>query len=113
MLNKVTHEKYKILLNELYCKCNYQEFVIAFNMALRAHQRILKQESVFDYANFNLNVINTENMLIPSVFEYYLNGNGEKENLNEDVFPLINVLCGNKASDTADELRQLFLNSYN
>lgn len=112
MLNKRVHEKYEKLLDKLYSKCNYTEFIEAVEIALRAYQRISKNDSVFNHSISYFGVIGCEDKLISIVFEYYLAGNGKKENLNEDIFSMINVLSRNREDILASELKQLFLNIY-
>ncbi len=112
MLNNRAYDKCEKLLDKLYSKCTYNEFVVAFDFAVRAYQRISKNDSVFDYNNFYLGVIRCEDRLISTVCKYYLDGNGKKENLNEDIFPIINVLAGNKDSILSKELKKIFLNIY-
>lgn len=113
MLDKREYSKCEKLLDKLYSKCTYNEFLVAFDVAVRAYQRISKNDSIFYRNNFYLGVISCEDRLISTVCDYYLNGNGQKENLNEDIFPMINILSGNKDSILAKELKKLFLNVYN
>lgn len=110
MLNKELHEKCKSLLDKLYGQCSYPQYVVAIDFAIRTCSKIFKHGSIFHYINSNLPATNFDSMLILKICEYYLDGNGEKRNLNEDIFPIINALSGNKESLIADDLKQLFLN---
>ncbi|WP_123054094.1 hypothetical protein [Clostridium sp. JN-1] len=112
MLNKRVHDKCEKLLDKLYGECTYNEFAAAFDVAVRAYQRISKNDPIFYHNNFYLGVISCEDRLISAVCNYYLDGNGQKENLKEDIFPMINILSGNKDSILAKELKNLFLSVY-
>lgn len=112
MLYRREYNKCEKLLDKLYSKCTYNEFLIAFDIAVRTYQRISRNDLIFYRNNFYLGVIRCEDKLISIVCEYYLSGNGQKQNLNEDIFPMINILSGNKDSIVSNELKELFLNVY-
>lgn len=101
------------LFVRLYDKSNYNNFRIALDFATRAFERISMNNPAFYAENFYLRVINCEDKLISTVCEYYLEGKGLKENLTEDIFPIIHALSGCKNNETTKELRQLFLEVYN
>jgi hypothetical protein len=100
------------LLSKLYEKTSYNGFVVALDCAFRVFQRISRNDSVFRTRNYYLNIISCEDRLISTIFEYYLQGKGNKEDLNEDVFPLIHVLSGCENDETTKELKNLFLSVY-
>lgn len=102
---------YSKLLCKLYENCNYNDFQIAVDFALRASQRI-REDDIFNLGNVYLRVINCEDKLISDLFEYYLDGKGEKENLREDIFPIINVLSHCDENIVANELRNMFTKVY-
>lgn len=112
MQNKCRHDICEKLLDNLYSRCSYGEFTAAVDFAIRAYERISKNDMIFNADNLYLKLVNCEDKLIYTVFKYYLDGNGKEEYLNEDIFPIINVLSGNKSSISATELKQLFLNVY-
>ncbi|AYD41462.1 hypothetical protein D4Z93_09670 [Clostridium fermenticellae] len=112
MLRINKYEKCEKLLDKLYSKCSYNEFLIAFDVAVRAYYRIVNNDFVFYDSNFYMGRISCEDRLISTVCNYYLKGNGKRENLDEDIFTMINVLSGNKESIEANELRGLFSKVY-
>lgn len=104
--------RYEKLFIRLYSKATYNDFQVAMDFAIRAFNRISKHDLDFRSANFYLSVINCEDRIISSVCEYYLEGRGEEQYLNEDVFQMIDVLSGHSNDITVIELKQLFLKVY-
>lgn len=47
MLDKREFSKCEKLLDKLYSKCTYNEFLVAFDVAVRAYQRISKMTLYF------------------------------------------------------------------
>lgn len=100
------------LLSELYEGVTYSEFQAALEFANRAFFALCAKDKSFNTKKCYLSEYGCEDELLRSIIRYYLEGKASLGDVQEYIFPMINVLSKCKYSKKAGELKDIFLSIY-
>ncbi|QGU94940.1 hypothetical protein GOM49_07370 [Clostridium bovifaecis] len=100
------------LLSELYEGITYSEFQVALEFANRAFFALCSKDKSFNTKKCYLCEYGCEDELLRSIVRYYLEGKASLGDVQEYIFPMINVLSKCKPSKKAEELKGIFLSVY-